>query len=92
VQPMYYKGPEYFKAGLVAAFAHQPDVRRMHFKCPDGSRSFTVYNTKLGVINVPDHDVICDDGTPLVTYDLTKLPGYTPALFAKPPIPKPVDK
>lgn len=68
VQPLIYRGPAFMKAGVASAVAHQPKLRRLHFKCPDGSKGFTVYPTKLGVFGVPKRDIICNDGFKLLTY------------------------
>jgi len=84
VQSLYYKSPEFFKAGVQMAAAHQPTLRRLHFQCPDLSKEFTVYITAIGILGIPGDDVICKDGFPLVTYDIEKLSKEDRALYLEP--------
>lgn len=47
-------------------------IRRLTFACVDQSEKFTVYLTDLGVWNVPENDVVCKDGSNLLSYKETK--------------------
>lgn len=66
-----YVSSGYFEDGLKATFKLEPDVRRLTFKCDDGSESFTVFNTRYGILNIPDESVQCDDGSYLIRYHPT---------------------
>lgn len=69
---MAYFSKEEFEDGLKKAAQFQPDLRRLKFQCPDNSQGFTVYFTAIGILGVPDKNVICKDGFALLTYG----PGY----------------
>ncbi len=68
VQPMNYFSKAAFEDGLKNAVQHQQDLRRLKFECPDGSNSFTVYNTVMGFMGIPEKNVVCKDNFPLLTY------------------------
>lgn len=68
VQPMVYASQAAFEDGLKLSFQYQPEIRRLSFKCPDQSKSFTVYNTKIGILGVPKGEVVCGDGFKLLSY------------------------
>lgn len=65
-QPLSYASLDAFKQGLENTFKTQPEVRRLHFKCMDGSESFTVYNTAAGIYGAPEKSVTCKNGEQLL--------------------------
>lgn len=71
VDPLVYASPAAFEAALASTVrSHQwfNAVRRIKFVCPDGTVAFRIYNTFLGVFNVPQEDVRCADGSLLLHY------------------------
>ena len=68
VQPLSYVDPASFKIGIEKTLETQPDLRRLVFKCADGSKEFTVYINPIGILGIPDHGVQCADGFPLLVY------------------------
>jgi len=72
-QGFVFPGPEFFLRSLAVTRVSK-DLRRLVFRCPDGSKSFTVYRTFLGVYGIPDESVTCDDGFKLLEYNPSK--GY----------------
>lgn len=75
-QTMTFPGPEFFKLSLLP-LTHQPATRndrRIKYECPDGSQSFTVYLTRIGIFGIPKQSIQCADGSMLIVYDPSK--GY----------------
>lgn len=67
VQEMRYADPEAFERGILLSTS-TTDMRRIDFNCPDGTESFRVFITGLGVFGIPPKEVICGDGFKLLTY------------------------
>ena len=63
-----YSDQDQFKAGISAEMKRL-DSRRIHFSCPDNSKSMTIYNTKIGILGIPEKDVICANGQKLLSFD-----------------------
>lgn len=67
-----FTSPEDFKAKLAKYRSSKQergnDVRRLNYRCEDGSEEFTIYFTKMGPINVPGSEVRCKDGSKLIVY------------------------
>lgn len=76
IQTMTYKSRQDFKEKLNLSMdpgngnlgTVHPDVRRLHFKCPDESEEFTVYFTKAGIFGIPSTSVVCKNGFKLLAY------------------------
>jgi hypothetical protein len=68
VQTIKYTGPAEFEFGLKKTFITS-NIRRLHFKCADKSKEFTIYNTGIGIYGIPDQSVICGDGMALLQYE-----------------------
>lgn len=68
IQPLVYQSKKAFQEGLAKAFHMQPEVRRLHFTCPDGSKELTIYNTHFGIMGEPEGNIICNDGFPLIKF------------------------
>jgi len=68
----HFESPQEFKRYLASYQEYKKskgkNVRRLRFSCPDDSQSFTVYFTPAWIINVPDNEVVCNDGAKLVEY------------------------
>ena len=67
-QQIEFSSPDDFRAGLAWTKKHNPELRRLRFRCPDGSVDFTVYLTAFGELNVPERSVECADGFKLLMY------------------------
>ena len=71
-----YQSPEDFGIKLLSTFNQQDNsgkkihenTRRLSFKCVDGSESFQVFRTTLGVLAIPNKSIKCDDGSYLLSY------------------------
>ena len=72
VQTLTYPGPNFFEKSVKITKQHDPDLRRLSFKCEDQSKSFTIYFLGEQVVGVPDTDIQCKDGSYLIKYDPTK--------------------
>lgn len=76
IQPMRYESPREFEKGLLSSInpgegkkgTIHPRTRRLSYRCPDRSEEFIIYFTKLGVLGIPTHDVMCADGFKLLSY------------------------
>jgi hypothetical protein len=69
-QHMIFDSPAALKASL-EPLKHQrgtENLRRLKYKCGDGSESFTVFVTALGTFGIPSISVTCADGMKLVEY------------------------
>ncbi len=74
-QTLTYPGPNFFEHSLNLTKAVDPTlkgVRRLLYRCSDGSESFTVYLTDFGIFGIPSESVTCNDGSKLVDYDPSK--------------------
>ena len=67
-QPITSPNPEDYKQEVEAVFLANPAIRRLHYKCADGSMTLKIFNTKFGVFGIPKDSVICDNGTALLLY------------------------
>lgn len=67
-----YPGPNFFEASILQLTKQDGVLRRLHYECPDSSKSFTVYLTRIGIFGIPKKSVICDDGFRLLDYDPSK--------------------
>lgn len=68
---MRFDNPQHFKESLRET-SNGANLRRLYFKCTDESKEFTVYFTKLGIFNIPKKNVICNNGTKLLTYKMER--------------------
>jgi hypothetical protein len=64
-----FRNKEEFLNTLKITQAANSDLRRIVFKCPDGSKSVTIYNNPIQPIGVPDDTITCDDGVVLIGYN-----------------------
>ena len=62
IQSFSFANPEEMIKGLSESLKFNKSLRRLHFKCADGSKSFTIYMAKFGFFGVPKHDIVCADG------------------------------
>lgn len=69
VQTMTFNSPSEFEQSLSSI---PNEIRRLHFRCSDGSEDFTVFFTHLGIVGVPSQDVICHDGSKLLAFTEAK--------------------
>lgn len=76
MQTITYVDHNQFKTSLEETFKTaeklNQDLRRLDFTCKDGSKEFTVYFNPLGIVGIPDKDIICDDGGILLHYTADK--------------------
>ena len=70
ITALIYKDRTDFEQKLKLTFAtnENKNTRRLHFKCPDNSEAFTVYNTDFGMLGIPDYSLQCDNESYLLLY------------------------